>query len=120
MLGYSTSYGPNEDRMLQLTTDKSEYGRGETVIFNATNLGSETLIFPNSALGLSITNTDTGQSYGMIALQVLTPIDSGQSRQVTWTQIEGEEAAEEGHYLASIRTAAGSPTATAEASFTID
>jgi len=121
LLGYAASYDSTtkngEGKVLQLTTDKPEYNRGETVTFTAKNLGFETLVFPDSALGLSIRNLDTGKSYGVIAAQVLTPIDAGLSRQVTWQEANDAEA---GNYVASINTAGGSsPSATAEVKFRI-
>jgi hypothetical protein len=118
LLGYAASYdAATNARVLQLTTDKPEYNRGETVTFTARNLGSERLVFPDSALGIEIKNIDTGTSYSIIAAQVLMAIDLGQSRQIVWQDAADAEA---GTYLASIRTAGGSsPSAAAEVEFRI-
>lgn len=88
------------------------------VAFTATNLGSETLVFPGSALGLSIRNLDTGSTYGVIGTAALTPVEPGQSLQVTWQETA---EADVGNYVATIHTVAGgsSPSATAEVNFGI-
>lgn len=120
LLGYAASYDAkgNGGKVLELTTDKPEYSTGETVTFTARNLGSETLIFPDSALGISIRNLDSGESYSIIAAQVLTPIDADQSRQVQWQEARNAEA---GNYIATINTAGGSsPIAAAEVKFKIN
>lgn len=121
LLGYAASYDApsNPGGLLELKTDKPEYGKGENVTFTARNVGSAPLVFPNSALGISITNTDTGISYGIIALQVLTTMESGETMQITWQQEGVGEVADSGSYVARIITAADSPSATAEVSFRI-
>lgn len=119
LLGYAASYdeGKSGSKVLQLKTDKHEYKKGEAVTFTARNLDFETLVFPDSALGISIMNLDTCTSYGLIALQVLTPIEPGYSRQVVWQDAKDADA---GKYVASIRTSGGSsPSATAEVNFGI-
>lgn len=104
---------------LLLTTDKPEYMRGEAVLFTATNHGPETLIFPGSALGMQIENLETGSTYGVIGTAALTPIEPGQSRQVTWSDTEGADV---GNYIAIIHTVADeeSTAATAEVSFKLN
>jgi hypothetical protein len=116
LLGYAASYD-NGNQLLQLTADKSEYNRGEAVTFTVKNNSFETLVFPDSALGIRIRNLDSGDSYGFIAAQVLTPIGAGQSRQIVWQ----DEDAKVGNYVTSIKTAGGeSPIAAAEAKFRIN
>jgi hypothetical protein len=115
LLGYAASNAGNE--VLQLATDKPEYSRDEAVTFTATNTGSETLVFPDSALGISIRNLDSGDSYGIIAAQVLTPVEAGESKQIVWQ--EAAEA-EVGNYTATITTAGGSPIVSAEVKFAIN
>jgi hypothetical protein len=121
LLGYSVSYDvpTGNARVLQLATDRAEYEQGEEVTFTATNLGSETLVFPGSTLGMQIENLDTGATYSVIGTAALTPIEPGRSRQVTW-QDTGE--AETGNYVAAIRTAPvdSSPIVTAEVNFRIN
>lgn len=116
LLGYATSNAGN-GKLLQLATDKPEYSRGEAVTFIATSTGSEALVFPDSALGISIRNLDSGDSYGIIAAQVLTPLQAGESKQIVWQ--EAAEA-EVGNYTATITTAGGSPIVSAEVKFTIN
>lgn len=120
-LGYSASYDApsNPGGLLELKTDKPEYDKGENVTFTARNVGSAPLVFPDSALGLSITNSDTGKSYGIIALQVLTTMESGETMQIVWQQEGVGEVADSGSYVARIVTAADSLIATAEVDFRI-
>jgi hypothetical protein len=116
LLGYAASYD-NRGKALELTTDKSEYSKGETVTFTVKNLGSETLVFPDSALGISIKNLDSGESYGIVAAQVLTPLEGDQSKQISWQDARNAPA---GNYIATINTAGGSsPIAAAEVEFKI-
>jgi hypothetical protein len=121
LLGYAASYDvpSNPGGLLELRTDKPEYDKGENVTFTARNVGSAPLVFPDSALGISITNTDTGMSYGIIALQVLTSMESGETMQIVWRQEGVGEVADSGSYVARIVTAADSPSATAEVTFGI-
>lgn len=117
-VGDGTTNGNATNNLLQLTTDKQEYERGETVTFTAENLGSETLTFSDAALGIEIRNTDTDETHNIIAAEVLTLIAGGESVQVEWEQ-EGE-GAEAGNYVASIITVEGTPpSASAEVSFSI-
>jgi hypothetical protein len=122
LLGYAASYPAkgkqNESKMLQFTTDKTDYGKGDIVTFTAKNLGSEKLLFPDSALGISIKNIDNGKIYGIIAAQVLTSIEAGQSKQITWQDAKNADV---GNYIATIHTAGGSsPIAAAEVKFKIN
>jgi len=121
LLGYAASYDTpiNTGGLLELETDKSEYDKGENVTFTARNVGSAPLVFPDSALGISITNTDTGNSYGIIALQVLTSMEAGETMQIVWQQEGVGEVADSGSYVARIVTAAGSPSAAADVRFGI-
>ncbi len=115
-MGYAASY--DVPAVLQLTTDRTEYERGETVTFTATNLGSETLIFPGSALGIEIKNLNTGATYGVIGTAALTPMEAGESRQVAW---QDAMEAETGNYSATIHTVAddGSPVLKARVNFSL-
>jgi hypothetical protein len=115
LLGYAASYNEASEAILQLTTDKPEYS-SEVVTFTAKNTGSETLVFPDSALGISITNLDSGDSFSIIAAQVLTPIEPGESRQVVWRDAATAGA---GNYAATITTAGGFPVVSAEVKFKI-
>jgi hypothetical protein len=121
LLGYAASYDipSTTSGLLELKTDKPEYDKGETVTFTARNVASAPLVFPDSALGISITNTDTGKGYGIIALQVLTSLESGETVQIVWQQEGVGEVADSGNYVARVVTAADSSSATAEVSFRI-
>jgi hypothetical protein len=114
LLGYSASYDARSENVLELTTDKPEYDRGEVVTFTAKNVGSETLVFPDPALGMRIKNLEAGDSFGIIAAQVLTPIEAGESREISW------QDAPAGNYTATINTAGGSSPVGAEAMFRIN
>jgi hypothetical protein len=120
LLGFASSYDVAKDTLnenLQLTTDKDSYQKGQPVRFSAINHGAETLTFPDAALGLRIENLDTGETYGVIAVEVLTSIGPGESRQIEWQETE---TVGDGDYLASITAAEGSTqTISAEARFRI-
>jgi hypothetical protein len=88
---------------IQMTTDKTQYRVGETVVITVKNNGAETLDFPDSALGLEIVNNDTGTSYSIFAAQVITSIEPGQSRSVVWNSGDGEPV-EPRSYTATVHT----------------
>jgi hypothetical protein len=52
------------DGVLVITTSKFAYSVGEPVVITVKNNGDEILVFPDSALGLEIQNTNTGVEYG--------------------------------------------------------
>jgi|SRR5581483_1922971 len=85
---------------LVITTDKASYNRGEPVMITVKNTGSETLSFPDSSLGLQIQNVNTGDSYSIIAAQVITELEEGQSKVITWNQ----EGSKPGDYAATVHT----------------
>ena len=115
LLGYSSSY--SNGNVLVLSTNKPEYKIDETVVFTARNLGNERLVFPDSALGITIQNIDTGTAYTLIASQAITYLEVGEAKQITWS--EGEEGAGPGSYIASIDAASGYPSIRAEVKFKI-
>jgi hypothetical protein len=117
LLGYSASYDARSENVLELTTEKPEYDRGEVVTFTAKNVGSETLVFPDPALGMRIKNLEAGDSFGIIAVQVLTPIEAGESREISLQPPADTPA---GNYTATINTAGGSSPVGAEAKFRIN
>ena len=63
------------DGVLVITTSKFAYSVGEPVVITVKNNGDETLVFPDSALGLEIQNTNTGVEYGAPAAQVITELE---------------------------------------------
>ena len=74
---------------LVITTSEARYRIGEPVAITVKNIGDETLTFPNSAVGLKIQNTNTGQVYSVVAAQVTTELEPGASRMLTWNQEDG-------------------------------
>lgn len=75
--------------VLVITTNEARYRVGEPVIITVNNIGDQTLTFPNSAVGLTIQNTNTGQMYSVVAAQVTTELEPGASRMLTWNQEDG-------------------------------
>jgi hypothetical protein len=75
--------------VLIITTNEAIYRVGEPVIIAVKNIGQETLNFPDSALGLKIQNTNTGQIYSIAAAQVITELQPGTSKTITWNQDSG-------------------------------
>jgi flagellar hook assembly protein FlgD len=83
-LGSSSS-----SNVLAITTNKAIYSIGEPVLITVKNIGKEVLTFSDSALGLQIQNTNTGQTYHVIAAQVLTDLEPEASKTITWNQEDG-------------------------------
>jgi hypothetical protein len=93
---------------LIMTTDKSVYSPGETVNVTITNTGIEPLTFPNAALGLTISNVATNQTYPIFSAQMITTLDGNESRSVTWGPISlNRSEVPPGDYVASL-TSGGS------------
>lgn len=90
---------------------------GEPVVITVKNNGDETLVFPDSALGLEIQNTNTGMEYGAPAAQVITKLEPEQSKEITWQ----DDSAGPGDYSATVHTTAPSNSAiiTAQVNFEI-
>ena len=86
--------------VLVITTDKAIYSVGEPVTITVKNVGSEKLSFPDSSLGLKIQNTDTGDRYQVAAAQVITELNEGQSKVITWNQ----EGSKPGDHTATVHT----------------
>jgi hypothetical protein len=83
-LGSSSS-----SNVLAITTNKAIYNIGEPVLITVKNIGKEMLTFSNSALGLQIQNTNTGQTYHVVAAQVVTELQPEASKTITWNQEDG-------------------------------
>jgi archaellum component FlaG (FlaF/FlaG flagellin family) len=81
----------SSSRVLVITTNEARYRVDEPVTITVKNIGDETLIFPNSAVGLKIQNTNTGQMYSVVAAQVTTELEPGASRMLTWNQEDGND-----------------------------
>jgi flagellar hook assembly protein FlgD len=76
----------SSSNVLVITTNKAIYSIGEPVIITVKNIGKEMLTFPDSALGLQIQNINTSQTYDVAAAQVLTELEQGASKTITWNQ----------------------------------
>jgi hypothetical protein len=108
--------------LISVTTDRSDYERGDPVLITVkinnnnddenNNSSSGTQTFPDAALGLRIKNTDTNDEYSVMAAQVVTDLGSGESKTITWQ----DDSAPAGNYVASVHTSQG---ASAQASFEI-
>jgi Tol biopolymer transport system component len=77
--------GPPPECSLEITADKEIYEPGDVVAVTITNTGDEPLEFPNSALGLQIRNVETGEVFPLVAAQVITTLEPGESRTFEFT-----------------------------------
>jgi hypothetical protein len=93
------------NNILELRMNKNTYRPGETVSITVKNNGVETLTFPDAALGLTIENVGTKESFGFIAAQVLTSLKAGESKSVKWDQrgLDGIQVSR-GVYKVSVKT----------------
>jgi hypothetical protein len=90
---------------LEVTTDKKTYMPGEKVTITVKNNGKQPLTFPDAALGLKIENLDTKERFGLVAAQVLTTVEPGQSEKIEWDQKGNlESQAAEGLFNATVTT----------------
>ena len=105
----------NQD-MVDIKTDKQVYNAGEIVSIMITNKGSAELVFPNSALGLTIRNLGSNELYPILSSQVITILGPGDSKSLRWDQIgiNGNQAPS-GNYSASVN----SDITTAQTTFSI-
>ena len=112
-IGVNTNYHGNftpvsgaknqNNSALIVTTDKTVYSPGETVNITISNTGEKPLIFPNSALGLTLKSIQTNETYPIFSAQVITTLYPNDSRSVTWDQIglNGTQVPS-GDYIASL------------------
>jgi hypothetical protein len=87
---------------LKIATDRKFYSPGDTVIFTVQNNGEQTLAFADSNLSLKIQNDDTGQSYSLDGQDVITTIESGQSKVIEWDTLKIRDEIRIGKYYASL------------------
>ena len=119
-LGSSSS-----SNVLAITTNKAIYNVGEPVLITVKNIGKEVLTFSDSALGLQIQNTNTGQTYHVVAAQVLTDLQPEASNTITWNQEDGNgNNVPAGGYTATVQqqvmpSSSSSQNVSAQASFQI-
>jgi hypothetical protein len=89
--------------VLIMDTDRSIYAPGESVNITISNTGNQELTFSNSALGLTIRNALTNETYPIFSAQVITTLGPGDSKSVTWDQIGGDgQQVPKGDYVASL------------------
>jgi len=90
---------------LGLWTNKDTFEPGETIIITVKNNDTQPLTFPDAALGLTIVNVKTKESFSFIAAQVLTMLQPGQSKSIEWDQrgLDGIQV-KEGEYRVSVKT----------------
>ena len=101
--------------VLVITTDEARYRIGEPVTITVRNIGDETLAFPNSAVGLKIQNTNTGQIYNIAAAQVTTELEPGASKVMTWNQNDDNgNNVPAGDYTATVQTTLSSSSSSAQ------
>jgi hypothetical protein len=105
----------SSSNVLVITTNKAIYKIGEPMIIIVKNIGGEMLTFPNSALGLEIQNTNSGQTYNVAAAQVITELEPGASKTITWNQEDGNgNNVPTGDYTATVRQIMPSSSSSAQ------
>lgn len=91
--------------VLVITTNEARYRIGEPVTITVKNIGDETLTFSDSALGLKVQNTNTGQMFGVATAKVMTELIPGASKAITWNQQDGSgNNVPAGDYTATVQT----------------
>ncbi|HJU33894.1 MAG TPA: hypothetical protein VJ695_02105 [Nitrososphaera sp.] len=91
--------------VLLITTNGARYRIGEPVTLTVKNIGDETLTFPDSALGLRFQNLNTGQTYGVATAKVITELELGASKILTWNQQDDNgNNVPAGDYSATVQT----------------
>src|SRR5262245_32273940 len=94
-----------QTQALSISTDKKSYNFGEVVNITVKNTGTDPLTFPNSALGLNIENSVTHEKYPIFAAQVISILDSGGTKSLSWDQKDSSVMqVKEGNYTASTST----------------
>jgi flagellar hook assembly protein FlgD len=79
------------------------------------NTGDQILAFSNSALGIQIQNTNTGQTYRIAAAQVLTELEPAATKTITWNQEDANgNNVPTGRYTATVQQQIMSPSSSAQ------
>ena len=99
--------------MINITTDKQAYNAGELINIVVKNMGQEQLLFPNSALGLTIRNLASNELYPILSSQIIVILNPGDSKSLQWDQvgINGNQAPS-GNYSASVSSGINSAATT--------
>jgi hypothetical protein len=92
--------------ILELRLNKSNFRPGETITIAVKNNGFETLTFPDAALGLVIQNVRTKEIFGLMAAQVLTSLQPGETKKIELDQssLVGFQVNNGGEYKVSVKT----------------
>jgi hypothetical protein len=80
--------GAEQQCHLEVTTNKQTFTIGEPVTINITNDGDQAIDFPNSVLGLNLKNRVTDEAYPLFSAQVITTLQTGESRTLEFTYEE--------------------------------
>jgi hypothetical protein len=100
-------------QILTIITDKNSYKPGEIVNITVKNSGKEPLTFPNSILGLTIENAITHERYPLFAAQVITTLDSGETKTLKWDQSDSfGEQVRPGNYTVSVSSGGANASTT--------
>lgn len=91
--------------ILELRLNKNNFRPGETVTVAVKNNGFETLTFPDAALGLMIENVRTKEIFSLMAAQVLTSLQPGETKKMELDQssLVGLQV-NDGKYKVSVKT----------------
>src|SRR4029078_11130727 len=76
----------NNTASLIMRTDKTVYNPGEIVKFIISNTGAKPVIFPDSALGLTVKNVETNMTYPINSVPSPTTLKPDESKVITWGQ----------------------------------
>jgi flagellar hook assembly protein FlgD len=109
------SSSSSSSNVLTITTNEAIYSIGEPVIITVKNAGDQTLTFSDSALGLRIQNTNTGQTYRVAAAQVLTELEPAATKTITWNQEDANgNNVPTGRYTAMVQQQIMSPSSSSQ------
>lgn len=109
------SSSSSSSNVLTITTNEAIYSIGEPVIITVKNAGDQTLTFSDSALGLRIQNTNTGQTYRVAAAQVLTELEPAATKTITWNQEDANgNNVTTGRYTAMVQQQIMSPSSSSQ------
>lgn len=109
------SSSSSSSNVLTITTNEAIYSIGESVIITVKNAGDQTLTFSDSALGLRIQNTNTGQTYRVAAAQVLTELEPTATKTITWNQEDANgNNVPTGRYTAMVQQQIMSPSSSSQ------
>jgi len=110
--------------ILQITSNKQTYKQGETIVITVKNNGKNTLVFPDTDLGLIIRDTKTQEKAGLLGLQVISQLKPNESKAFQWDQkdIDGKQV-QPGTYAAKTSVGTNSskgPSVAASTKFAIN